>query len=81
MTTTELLTVIAAVIVIAGLVWYLRVRRPAGLDPDLEREHHRAEMASEEVRTEAMVRRYCPHCGVERDFRAGQCVECGYRLS
>lgn len=83
MTSTELLTIIAGAIVIAGLIWYLRVRQSSSADTQTERQHnqHTASLLADDVHTEAVVRHYCPQCGVERDFRDRQCVECGYRLS
>lgn len=84
MTPTELLTIIAAAIVIVGVAWYLRGRRAdaaaRGADPDLPREREKAHFAAEEAQTDAIVRRYCPSCQTDRDFRGRVCMECGYRL-
>lgn len=82
MTLTEILTIAAAAIVLLGLAWYFVRARQGTADEraDAARERQRAAAAAEEGRTEAMVRRYCPHCGEEREVRAGRCVECGYRF-
>jgi predicted RNA-binding Zn-ribbon protein involved in translation (DUF1610 family) len=78
----ELLTVIAAAIVIVGLVWYLRGRRvTTDSDAETQHNHRTAALLADDVHTEALVRHYCPQCGVERDFRDRTCVECGYRLT
>jgi hypothetical protein len=83
-TSTELLAVIAAAIVIVGIAWYLRGRREdraARLaDPDLPREQLNAHIAAEGEQGVAILRAYCPSCQTERDFRGRVCVECGYRL-
>ena len=86
MTLTEILTIVAAAVILLGLAWYfVRGRQGAsvsdrGNDVDTARERQRAAAAAEDTRTDAMVRRYCPHCGEEREVRAGACVECGYRF-
>jgi len=82
-TTTELLTIIAAAIVIVGLAWYLRGRRATGAESAAEsrRNHRTAALLADDVHTEALIRHYCPQCGVEREFRDRACVECGYRLT
>jgi hypothetical protein len=83
-TPTELLTILAAAIVIVGLAWYLRGRRSdmaaRRADPDLPHEREQAYLAAEEAQTDAIVRRYCPSCQADRDFRDRVCLECGYRL-
>jgi hypothetical protein len=84
-TLTEILTIVAVAVVLLGLAWYFVRGRQAtssdrGNDVDAARERQRAAAAAEDARTDAMVRRYCPHCGVEREVRAGACVECGYRF-
>ena len=84
MTPTEILTIIAAAIVIIGVAWYLRSRSAETAarraDPDLPHEREQAHFAAEEAQTEAMVRRYCPSCQTDREFRNRVCMECGYRL-
>lgn len=84
MVSTEVLVVIVAAVVVVGLLWYYRDRIPGlrpSADVEAERERQSAAAAAEEARLEAMVMRYCPHCGVEREVRNGQCVECGYRFT
>lgn len=85
MTSQDLLIVIAVVVVLAAVVWYVRGRREEraaiSADPDLPRERVQAHVAAEEAKDEAVVRRYCPSCQTEREFRGGVCLECGYRFN
>lgn len=89
MTLTEILTVVVAGLIVLSLVWYFVRGRSAtsaasgvahGDDLDQAQERQRAVAAAEEERTEAMVRRYCPHCAEEVEVRLGSCVQCGYRF-
>ena len=84
MISTEILVAVAVVaIVVLGAVWYRRSRAGSGTNDvpaDVQRERERAAAAAESARTEAMVRRYCPHCQEDVEVRAGACVQCGYRF-
>ena len=83
MSSTEILIVAAAAIVVIGAVWYFRGRRGTGsgdVEADVQRERQQAAAAAEEARTEAMVRRVCPHCGVEVEASLEKCPSCGYRF-
>lgn len=78
---TEILVATAALIVIVGLAWYLRSRGTVpSEDAEVLRERQQAAAASEAARTEAMVRRVCPHCNAEVEASATTCPTCGYRF-
>jgi len=83
-TSTEILVAVVVVaIVVLGALWYVRGRGGSATgegEADVQRERQQAAAAAEDTRTEAMVRRFCPHCQEEVEVRAGACVQCGYRF-
>jgi len=82
MSNEQLLLVVVAAVVVIGLLWYFRGRTTRSAeDLEFEQERHQAAAASEEVRTEAMVRRICPHCNAEVEASATVCPNCGYRFT
>lgn len=75
-----LLVIAAGVVIVAA--WYYR-GRTAWRDPDaleFEKERQQAAAASEEVRTEAMLRRACPVCDTQVETASQTCPSCGYRF-
>ncbi len=82
MSSTEILAAGVAAIVILGVLWYFRGRSTSAPDAeaDVQRERQQAAAAAESTRTEAMVRRVCPHCGIEVEASLAACPSCGYRF-